>query len=263
MEINATSQANPTDAVLANRIPALEYHDTEYSGGTYIQMTAAWFLDQMKWLADNGFKTLTSQELLKYVLGNSRPPQNSCFLRFDLGLPTYKSFQEVIVPALVKYSFHAAFFVLTSSIKDISPAKGNFICWSHLREWEQTGSVEVGSHSVNHPDFRPTGTSRRLWELRESKLTIESKLGHPISMFAWPYDSVPNHPDILLKLFGYNLGFAGYRNERSILYKDPNQFALPCYYPYSSKKTYPLITTSNKLTFGQMIQTAVAVPKKP
>jgi peptidoglycan/xylan/chitin deacetylase (PgdA/CDA1 family) len=248
--------------VQASRIPAIEYHDSNYGSGT-IEMTDEWFLAQMQWLADNGFKTLTSQELLQFALGNSRPPQNSCFLRFDLGLPTFKSFQQVIVPALVKYSFHATFFVLTSNIKDTQPANGNFNTWSSLREWEKTGLVEIGSHSVNHPDFRPTGTLTRLWELRESKRTIESKLGHSISLFAWPYDSVPNHPDVLLKLFGYNLGFAGFRNERSIVFKDPNLFALPCYYPYSSKKTYPLITTTNKLTFGQMIQAAVAIPKKP
>jgi peptidoglycan/xylan/chitin deacetylase (PgdA/CDA1 family) len=182
-------------------------------------------------------------------------------LRFDLGLPKYKSFHEVIVPALAKYSFHGIFFVLTRNIKDTSTAKDNFICWSHLREWEQTGLVEIGSHSVNHPDFRPTGTATRLWELRESKRVIETKLGHPISFFSWPYDSVPNHPDVLLKLFGYKLGFAGFRNERSIVFKDVDPFALPCYYPYSSKKTYPLITTTNKLTFGQMIEAAIALPK--
>jgi peptidoglycan/xylan/chitin deacetylase (PgdA/CDA1 family) len=260
MEINVTSQANSTDPIPASRIPGVEYHDSNYGSGT-VEMTDEWFLAQMKWLSDNGYKTLTGEELIQFAMGNSRPPQKSCFLRFDLGLPVYKSFQEVIVPALVNYSFHATLFVLTRNIKDIPPANGNFISWNHLREWEQTGSVEVGSHSVNHPDFRPTGTLTRLWELRESKRVIETKLGHPISFFSWPYDSVPNHPDILLKLFGYKLGFAGSRIERSIVFKDPNPFALPCYYPYSSKKTYPLITGTKKLTFGQMIEAAVAIPK--
>jgi peptidoglycan/xylan/chitin deacetylase (PgdA/CDA1 family) len=263
MEINATSQTNFTDTAPASRIPALEYHDAEYNGGVNVQMTVAWFLAQMKWLSDNGYKTLTGDELCQFAIGNSRPQQKSCFLRFDVGLPVYKSFQEVIVPTLVHYGFHGTFFVLTRNIKDTQPPKGNFVCWSHLREWEKTGLVEVGSHSVNHPDFRPTGTATRLWELRESKRMIESKLEHAISLFAWPYDSVPNHPDVLLKLFNYKLGFAGHRNERSIVFKDPNPFALPCYYPYSSKKAYPLITTSNKLTFGQLIDTAVAIPKKP
>jgi peptidoglycan/xylan/chitin deacetylase (PgdA/CDA1 family) len=262
MSIPGTPQPNSVDTTLANRIPAIEYHDAEYGSGT-IQMTTEWFLNQMQWLSDNGYKTLTGGELYQFVTGASKPPQKSCFLRFDLGLPVYKSFQQVIIPTLVKHSFHATVFVLTGNIKDTQPAKGNFICWSHLREWEQTGFVEVGSHSVSHPDFRPTATAKRLSELKESKRIIESKLGHAISFFAWPYDSVPTQPDVLLKLFDYKLGFAGYRLERSIVFKDPNPFALPCYYPYSSKKTYPLITTTKKLTFGQMIQDAVAIPKKP
>src|SRR5512133_4144945 len=104
-----TNQVISADSALATRIPALEYHDTEYKGGETVQMTSEWFLAQMQWLSDNGFKTLTSQELLQFVLGNIKPPQNSCFLRFDVGMPVYKSFQEIIVPTLVKYSFHAAF----------------------------------------------------------------------------------------------------------------------------------------------------------
>jgi peptidoglycan/xylan/chitin deacetylase (PgdA/CDA1 family) len=258
---NPTDVSTAVDPALASRIPALEYHDSEYKGGETVQMTTQWFLDQMKWLSDNGFKTITSQELLQFVMGNTRPSQKSCFLRFDVGLPVYKNFQEVIVPTLVKYSFHAAFFVLTSNIKDTQPAKGNFVCWGHLREWEKTGLIDVGSHSITHPDFRPTGTPTRLYELRESKKTIESKLGHSISLFAWPYDSVPTHPDALLKLFGYNLGFAGYRTERSILSKDSDQFALPCYYPYSSKKAYPKLTTASNQTYDKLMLGAIA-PKK-
>ena len=72
---------------------------------------------------------------------------------------------------------------------------------------------------------------------RVSKRTIESKLSHPISFFAFPYDLVPNHPDLLLKLFNYRLAFAGYtRVDRSVQFNDPTPFALPCYYPYSGKE---------------------------
>jgi peptidoglycan/xylan/chitin deacetylase (PgdA/CDA1 family) len=251
------SSDNP---VLASRIPAIEYHDSEYGSGL-VQMTTAWFMDQLQWLSDNGFKTLTNAEMLAYVSGQERPQQKSCFLRFDMGVPVYKNFRDVIVPALQKFSFHATFFVLTNAIKDTS--KDNSVCWSNLKEWEQTGLVEVGSHGVYHPDYRKAGTPSRLYDLGISKRTIETKLGHPISFFAFPYDSVPSHPDVLLKLFGYKLGFDGYRTERSVLFKDVDAFSLPCYYPYSSKKTYPLITATNKLTFGQMIEAAVAIPKKP
>jgi peptidoglycan/xylan/chitin deacetylase (PgdA/CDA1 family) len=259
METSATSQPKALEPVLASRIPALEYHDTEYKGGTTIQMKTEWFLAQLQWLSDNGFKTLSNEEIIQFVLGNAKPPQKACILRFDLGMPVFKNFHDVVVPALVKYSFHATFFVLTSSIKDTN--KSNYICWDNLREWEQTGLVEIGSHGVYHPDYRKAATATRVWDARESKRTIETKLGHPISFFAFPYDSVPNQPDVLLKLFNYRLAFAGHRVERSVLFKDPNPFALPCYYPYSYKGIYPLITTTNKLTFGQMIEAAIAVKK--
>jgi peptidoglycan/xylan/chitin deacetylase (PgdA/CDA1 family) len=250
-----TPQPEPVDPTLASRIPIIEYHDAEYKGAQTVQMTTAWFLDQLKWLYDNGFKTLTSDELLQFALGNSRPVKKSCVLRFDMGMPVFKNFQEVVLPALEKYSFRAVFFVLTSSIKDTNA--NNYISWDNLRAWEQTGLVEIGSHGVYHPDYRSAATATRVWDARESKRIIEGKLGHPISFFAFPFDSVPNHPDLLLKLFGYRLGFAGSRTERSVVFKDPNPFALPAYYPYSYKAIYPRMTANSKLTFGQMIEAAI------
>jgi peptidoglycan/xylan/chitin deacetylase (PgdA/CDA1 family) len=257
MPTGTVSQPSPVDPSLASRIPAIEYHDSEYNGGDKVRMTTEWFLAQLQWLSDNGFKALDNEAIIQFALGNARPPQKSFILRFDLGMPIYQNVNTVIVPALEKFAFHATFYVLTSAIKDTPQA--NCICWSHLREWEQTGLVEIGSHGVYHPDYRKAGTATRVWDARESKRVIETKLGHPISFFAFPYDSVPNHPDLLLKLFNYRLAFAGYtRADRSVQFKDPAPFGLPCYYPYSGKKTYPIIIgTNNKLNFGQMITAAI------
>lgn len=256
MSTGTDPQPSPVDPSIASRIPAIEYHGTQYNGGPTIQMTAEWFLAQMQWLSDNGYQALTNDEILQFVQGVARPPKKSCILRFDLGLAILKEIRDVILPALQKFSFHATFYVLTSAVRD-TPYK-NIICWSDLREWEQTGLVEIGSHSVYHPDYRKASTATRLWELRVSKRTIESKLGHPISFFSFPYDSVPNHPDILLKLFNYRLGFAGNtRVDRSVQFNDPTPFALPCYYPYSGKTTYPIITGTKTLTFEQMIEAAI------
>ena len=256
MSTGTAPQPVPVDPSLASRIPAIEYHGTEYDGGPTVQMTPEWFLAQMQWLSDNGYKALTNDEILQFVRGVARPPKKSCILRFDLGLAILKETREVILPALQKFGFHATFYVLTSAVRDTP--YNNIICWSDLLEWEQTGLVEIGSHGVFHPDYRKASTLTRLWDMRVSKRTIESKLGHPISFFTFPYDSVPNHPDILLKLFNYRLAFAGYtRVDRSVQFKDPTPFALPCYYPYSGKKIYPIITATKKLTFEQMIEAAI------
>ena len=249
--------SDPDSSSLAARIPALEYHYTEFKMGETIQMKTEWFLAQMEWLSENGFKTLTGEELVQFVRGEARPPQKSCLLRFDLGQPAYQNYKEIVIPALEKYSFHAVFFLLTNMIKDT--CQDDYLCWDQVKEWEAAGLIEVASHGVYHPDYRKLSLAARQWDARESKRLIESKIGHPISFFAWPYDSVPDQADRLMKPLGYQLAFNGYRPERSILFKDASPYALPCYYVYSGEKTYPVITGTKGLTFGQMVEGAVAV----
>ncbi len=252
---SSTSQSEAIDPSLANRIPALEYHHSEYKMGATIQMKTEWFLAQLQWLSENGYHSLTGPELIQFAHGDARPAKKSFVLRFDLGQPVHQNFREVIVPALEKFSFHAIFFVLTNMIKD--ECKDNYICWEQLKEWEASGRVEVGSHGVYHPDYKKLTLAQRQWDAKTSKRLIETKIGHPISFLGFPYDSVPTRPDLLLKPFGYELAFAGYRPERSIRFKDPAPFGLPCYYPYSGEKTYPVITATKRLTFGQMIEGAI------
>jgi peptidoglycan/xylan/chitin deacetylase (PgdA/CDA1 family) len=161
----------------------------------------------------------------------------------------------VIIPILIKYSFHATFFVLTRVINE---NQKNYITWDQLKAWEQTGLIEIGSHGVNHPDYRKITAAEIRRDAKTSKNTIEAKLGHPITFLAYPYDSIPDRPALLLKPLGYHLAIGGYRRERSVLFNDFTPYALPSYYPYSGPKTYPVITGARGLTFGQMIEKAVA-----
>ena len=73
-----TPQPELVDSSLASRIPIIEYHDAEYKGGTTVRMTSVWFQEQLKWLYDNGFMTLSGDELLQFALGNARPVKKSC-----------------------------------------------------------------------------------------------------------------------------------------------------------------------------------------
>jgi peptidoglycan/xylan/chitin deacetylase (PgdA/CDA1 family) len=238
------------------RVPAIEYHDTEYNGGALVRMRTEWFLEQMQWLSEHGFRTLTGEDFNGFVHGVWKPAQRACVLRFDLGQPTSRNTRDVIIPALRQYSFRALFFVLTSVIKE--GPEDSCHTWDELREWERAGLIEVGSHGVYHPNYRKTGLAKCKWDARISKQVIETRLGHPISFFAYPYDSVPDHPDVLLKPLGYTLALRGHRKERSILFSDPDPYALPCYYPYSSERTYPVMSAAKGLTFGQMMEGAVA-----
>jgi peptidoglycan/xylan/chitin deacetylase (PgdA/CDA1 family) len=240
---------------LAKQIPVIEYHGTEYKMGTSIQMTTEWFQAQLQWLSDNGYQTLSGEQLIEFALGVSKPAEKSCAIRFDLGLAVADNVRNVMIPALQTFGFKALFFVLTSSVKDDN--KDNFLTWDQLREWEAAGLIEIGSHGVYHPNYKKITQSQRVWDAKTSKATIEAQIGRPISFFAFPYDAVPPKPDGLLKPLGYKLAFAGVRIQRSVLFKDPTPFALPCYYPYSNPKIYPKVYGTKGLMFGQMIESAI------
>ena len=235
----------------------VEYHNTEYTQGPTVAIHTNWFLAQLQWLSDNGYKSLTGEELIHFVQGDSRPPQKSFALRFDLGGSIFQNFHDVIIPALEKYSFRAFFFALTSMTRDDN--QFGCISWNDLMDWEAAGLIEVASHGVNHPDYQQIDPPARLWDARERKRLIEAKIGHPIQFFGFPKDSAPAHPEAFLMPLGYKLGFAGPRMERSVLFKDPNPFALPCYYPYSDPNHYPAINGAKGLDFGGMIQAATAI----
>jgi hypothetical protein len=234
----------------------LEYHDTEYSPSATAQMHTEWFLPQLQWLSQNGFRTLSGGELVRFATGQDRPVQRSVVLRFDVSSAIYQNLRDVIVPALKRYSLRAIFFLLTSMVRDDN--EDRCVSWDNLREWEATGLIEFGSLGVNYLDYRTASGPLRLRDAGDSKRLIESKLGYPIDLFAFPRDAAQAEPQSLLKPLGYKLAFDGPRLERSVVFKDPNPYALPCYYPFSDPKRYPAITGMKGLDFGGMMTAAVA-----
>ena len=92
----ATITPSPTATVIpAARIPIIEYHDPDFKLNDQVQMTMAWFEDQMKWLADNHYQTLDGEELSAYLDGTVAFPYKSVVLSFDVGTakkPTYTRF---------------------------------------------------------------------------------------------------------------------------------------------------------------------------
>ena len=58
----------------------------------------------------------------------------------------------------------------------------------------------------------------------------------------------------------YAAALAGHRNERSILAADPERYALPRYYPYSSASRYPALVGVEGWTFEEMMLRAIEPP---
>jgi peptidoglycan/xylan/chitin deacetylase (PgdA/CDA1 family)/N-acetyl-anhydromuramyl-L-alanine amidase AmpD len=242
---------SPTPEVFAGKIPILEYHYTTYHDGD-VQMTTEWFQSQMRWLAENGYTTISAEQLAAF-LGGKNIPVKSVALTFDVGTAERADYLEQIIPALKEYHFHALFFVVTNMIND-SCGVDNKICWEELRGWADQGLISVESHGVYHPDYTAISTAEQRRDSGTSRQLIAEKTGRTPIGFAYPYDSYNEGAVRVVESIGYQFALAGNtRTDRAIHLGDTDRFHLPRVYPYSNPRIYPAIYGTSGKTFAQLI----------
>jgi N-acetyl-anhydromuramyl-L-alanine amidase AmpD/peptidoglycan/xylan/chitin deacetylase (PgdA/CDA1 family) len=219
-------------------------------------MTTEWFLEQMEWLDENNFVTLSAEEFVGYVNGTYSAPERSVVLSFDIGTGEAENFKQVIIPSLEEHNFTGLFFVLINAITE--DGSNNTITWSELREWQEEGIISVQSHGVYHPDYQLLNFNQMLWDAKSSFEIISEKMGAPPLIFAYPFDSVPEDTALVMERAGYQIALNGFRQERSVLPEDPDRYALPRYYPYSNPDTYPILRDGYGWTFPELMLAAIS-----
>jgi peptidoglycan/xylan/chitin deacetylase (PgdA/CDA1 family) len=250
--------ATPKFEVVARHIPIIEYHYSTYNVDNRVMMTTAWFENQMKWLADNGFTTLNAADLVAYLNGEAFP-QKSVVLTFDIGTAQKANFTNVIIPILVKYKFTALFFLLVNdSVVTDNCANPDKFCWDDLRRWQQDGTISIESHGIRHADYDTLTRDQMKWDAGGAFETISAKLGTPPLGFAYPYDSIPSQSPEVIQSLGYQFAVGGNtRRNRSVVAMDADRYFLPRIYPYSNLSIYPIIGGSTGLTFDQILTSII------
>jgi peptidoglycan/xylan/chitin deacetylase (PgdA/CDA1 family) len=244
----------PSFSVEAKHIPIIEYHYSEYNVDNRVMMTTGWFENQISWLADNGYTTLSASDLIDYLNGDAFP-QKSVVLSFDLGTAQKANFSNVIIPTLEKYKFTALFFLLVNDhvITDSCNNTEKF-CWDDLRHWQQEGIVSVESHGISHADYDTLTADQMRWDAGQANNIISTRLGTAPLGFAYPYDSIPGQAPKVIESIGYQFAVGGpSRSNRSVETMDADRYSLPRVYPYSNMSIYPVIGGSQGKTFDQMI----------
>ena len=110
-------------------------------------------------------------------------------LTFD---DAFANFREVILPLLVEYGLPATLYVPTGFIDGDRPSPlggaedHRPMTWRQLADAAATGLVELGSHSVTHPDLRGLDAEGLRFELEESRRRIETETGCRCEGFCYP-----------------------------------------------------------------------------
>ncbi len=137
----------PVDA-----LPVFHFHD----------VTRAWLEPRLQYLVDNGYRTVTCDEIARLVIDGVDPGPKRVALTFD---DAWASAWTVATPLLRQMNLRAILFAIPARITDAAatrptiddagaddagPAGPAFVTWPELRAMHASGVFDVQSHTRSH-----------------------------------------------------------------------------------------------------------------
>ena len=133
------------------KLPVLMYHsvnDDFSKTGKYV-LTKNKFEEDIKYLKDKGYHTVSAKQLIKYVYLGEELPEKPIVLTFDDGMYNNK---EYVLPLLEKYDYCAVFSVVGSytdeyTENNIVNPDYSYLRWQDITELSENPHIEFGNHS--------------------------------------------------------------------------------------------------------------------
>jgi peptidoglycan/xylan/chitin deacetylase (PgdA/CDA1 family) len=181
-------------------VPILYYHyirvnpNSRDRVGFGLSTPPAMFRAQMQYLADQGFHVISLHEAVVAIKNHSGLPSRPVVLTFDDG---YADFFTAAVPVLQSHGFTATTFVVSGRM-----GWAGYMTSSQVLAADGMGFT-VGAHTVDHVALAAQAPARATWEMKQSKLTLEALLGHPVADFAYPYGSFNPYDIAQAKSLGF------------------------------------------------------------
>lgn len=217
------------------KVPVLMYHNiasvpsrgsASYRG---LFVSPSVFRQQMKYLKDNNYKTLTPAEFFEILKSGKNPRQKSVLITFDDGS---RGQYKYAYPVLKKYKMTATFYI----IAERSPIK-----IKEIREMARNGMI-IDSHTSTHRDLkRLKGTKNLDFELRKSKRTLRNITNQGVVSIAYPGCVADSRTFKIVKEAGYKVGFSC---GSSIYHRYRNRYYLSRVHVYSNMSSFKKMLNS-------------------
>jgi len=169
---------------------------------------------EFAYLKDNGYVSVTFDDLVARLLHGDPLPEKPVIICFDDGPETQHTYA---LPLLKKYSFTATFFLFTNAV-----GRPHYLDWAQVQELV-ADRMQIGCHSRFHPYLTRIDDERRLWdEIYGAKTILESHLGKPVTVYAYPFGQYNDHIVEMVKKAGYSCArgtFFGVVHSRDDLYE--------------------------------------------
>lgn len=195
-----SNRAAPVPVGPTTYVPILLYHYIRINPnpadrvGYNLSTPPELFAAQMRYLADHSFHVLSLHQAVEAIALHQRLPARPLVLTFDDG---YTDFFTAAVPLLRAHGFTATDFVITGRMGAFG-----FMTASQVQAADGMGFT-IGAHTVDHYALASLAPARASWEMRQSKLALESLLGHRVIEFAYPYGSYNAYDTIEARRLGF------------------------------------------------------------
>jgi peptidoglycan/xylan/chitin deacetylase (PgdA/CDA1 family) len=138
---------------------------------------------QIARLREWGYRLVSFGELAEEVAGGGGPGCAS--LTFDDGLVDNL---ETLAPLLAEVGAPATVFVVSGWLGRPHPAASwtRIVTAEEVRALRATG-IEIGAHSMTHPDLSAVGYEQARVELSACKRQLEEVLDEPVEVVAYPF----------------------------------------------------------------------------
>lgn len=184
-KIPSVTKIDPATTILARKqVPILCYHQIRDYRPTdsktardYIVPPAA-FKEQMKALADSGYKTILPEELYAYLAAGIPVPEKAVMITFD---DTDLDQFTIAKPVLEEHHFKGVFFIMTVSL-----GRPHYMSKEQVKQLSDEGHY-IGSHTWDHHNVKKYQGADWVTQIEKPSMQLEQITGKKIEFFAYPF----------------------------------------------------------------------------
>jgi O-antigen biosynthesis protein len=178
---------------MTDALPILLYHSIGWERpGEYARwvVTPARFETHLSVICDEGFTPMTVEAFVTARITGTAIPERTVIITFDDGLV---DFLTGAMPILSRFGFPVTLYVTSGYVggsagwlADLGQGARPMMSWRQIASLAEAG-IEIGAHSVSHPQLDILGRERAVEEIAGSRRAIEDALGRPVRTFAYPH----------------------------------------------------------------------------
>lgn len=198
-------------------IPVLMYHKIPkqpIESRHKIFVTKSTFRKHLQLIKIRGLQPFTFKDYIAYTKGersNQSAPKHPIILTFDDG---YQDNYYNMLPLMNEFGYKGVIFLLGDT-------RIRYNYWDAdkgdhrdelMNEQQRAAFVEagweIGAHTMTHPDLTKLSEQEALAEIINSKKALESELGKPVKVFAYPFGFYNTKIKQLAQQVGFEIALA-------------------------------------------------------